>query len=193
VGTVGSVDERKGLVYFLDACARLREQYPSAHFVIVGHGDGDGSDVQSQYVRQLRVRASALALDGRLSFVAARDDVPEVMAALDVLVQPSLTEAGPLAPLEAMAMARPVVGTRVEGTAEEVVDGETGLLVEPRDGLALAGAIAMLLEDPQRRARMGREGQARVNRLYTLTTSANLIERVYQDVTAGVETRIEHA
>jgi glycosyltransferase involved in cell wall biosynthesis len=111
--------------------------------------------------------------------------MPEVMAALDVLVQPSLTEAGPLAPLEAMAMARPVVGTRIEGTAEEVVDGETGILVEPRDGVALAGAVAALLEDPARRTRMGREGQARVKRLYALSTAVDLIERVYRDATAS--------
>ena len=82
------------------------------------------------------------------------------MAALDILVQPSLTEAGPRAPLEAMAMMRPVVGTRVEGTAEEIVEGETGILVEPRDGIALARAVSALLDDPVRRERMGRAGRA---------------------------------
>ena len=103
------------------------------------------------------------------------------MAALDVLVQPSLTEAGPRAPLEAMAMGRPVVGTRVEGTAEEVVDGETGILVEPREGPALAHAIAALLDDPPRRIRMGRAGRARVEKFYSLETTADLIQGVYQD------------
>jgi glycosyltransferase involved in cell wall biosynthesis len=181
VGTVGSVDERKGHVYFLDACARIHIRYPAARFVIVGHSD-DGPADQVDYVRELRTRAGALGLNRCLSFVPARPDVPEVMAALDILVQPSLTEAGPRAPLEAMAMARPVVGTRIEGTAEEVMDGETGLLVEPRDGLALAGAIATLLDDTALRARMGRAGRARIEETYSLAATAGLIEQLYEDV-----------
>jgi glycosyltransferase involved in cell wall biosynthesis len=103
------------------------------------------------------------------------------MAALDVLVQPSLTEAGPRAPLEAMAMARPVVGTRVEGLAEEVVEGATGLLVPPRDARALAVAIDTLLDDPARRARMGQAGRARVERFYSLDTTAETVAALYRD------------
>jgi glycosyltransferase involved in cell wall biosynthesis len=180
VGTVGSVDERKGHLYFLDACATLHERCPAARFVIVGHANSDGPSAQIEYLRHLKDRAEALALSRCLSFVPARQDVPEVMAALDILVQPSLTEAGPRAPLEAMAMERPVVGTRVEGTAEEVVDGETGILVNARDSAALAEAIAALLGDPVLRQRMGRAGRARVERHYSLATTADLIENVYQ-------------
>jgi glycosyltransferase involved in cell wall biosynthesis len=121
-----------------------------------------------------------LALNDCLSFVPARADVPEVMAALDVLVQPSLTEAGPRAPLEAMAMERPVVGTRIEGTAEEVVDGETGMLVNVRDSDALASAIGTLLDDPDLRKRMGRAGRARIEQHYSLTMTADLMQHVYE-------------
>jgi glycosyltransferase involved in cell wall biosynthesis len=120
-------------------------------------------------------------LNGRLTFVPARADVPEIMAALDILVQPSLTEAGPRAPLEAMAMARPVVGTRVGGTAEEIVDGETGVLVPSAQAEPLARAIATLLDSPVERRRLGRAGRARVERYYSLASTADLIERVYQD------------
>jgi glycosyltransferase involved in cell wall biosynthesis len=84
-----------------------------------------------------------------------------------------------------MAMVRPVVGTRVEGTAEEVVDGETGILVEPRDAEGLAHAVLTLLRDPELRDRMGRAGRARVEKLYTLSRTADLIQGVYQDALIG--------
>jgi glycosyltransferase involved in cell wall biosynthesis len=180
VGTVGSVDERKGHRFFLDACARLHEQFPAARFVIVGHADSNGPAAQVEFLRQLKARAESLALNRCLSFVPTRQDVPQVMAALDILVQPSLTEAGPRAPLEAMAMERPVVGTRVEGTAEEVVDGRTGILVNSRDSRALAEAIGTLLGDPALRKQMGREGRARVEQYYSLDMTADLIEGVYE-------------
>jgi glycosyltransferase involved in cell wall biosynthesis len=83
-----------------------------------------------------------------------------------------------------MAMERPVVGTRVEGTAEEVVDGETGILVNARDSKALAEAVGALLGDPALRQRMGRAGRARVERHYSLATTADLIENVYEGAVA---------
>lgn len=183
VGTVGSVDERKGQAYFLDACPTIVASHPAVRFVIVGHTDG-GSPVQTGYFNHLRAKAATLGLDGRLTFVPARADMPQVMAALDILVQPSLTEAGPRAPLEAMATGRPVVGTRIEGTAEEVVDGETGVLVPPADSAALATAIDALLRDRARSLRLGRAGRARVQQCYSLDATANLIEETYDAAAA---------
>ena len=183
IGTVGSVDERKGQAYFLDACPTLAAKHPALRFVIVGHTDG-GSPAHAEYLAQLRAKASRLGLDDRLQFVPARADMPQVMAALDVLVQPSLTEAGPRAPLEAMATGRPVVGTRVEGLAEEVIDGETGVLVPPADSAALGAAIDDLLRDRDRRHRLGLAGRARVERFYSLDATADLIEHTYEAAAA---------
>lgn len=181
IGAVGSIDERKGQEYFIDAAAEVATRHAALRAVIVGGPRPDGPPAQVAYLAELRRRASSLGLDGRLIFVPARPDIPDVMAALDVLVQPSLTEAGPRAPLEAMAMARPVVGTRVEGLAEEVVEGATGLLVPPRDARALAAAIDTLLDDPARRARMGQAGRARVERFYSLDTTAETVAALYRD------------
>jgi len=181
IGTLGSVDERKGHMFFVEACASLHKRFPSVQFAIVGHTE-DGPRGQREYLNRLRARAAALGLDGSLAFVPARQDVPEVLAAFDVLVQPSLTEAGPRAPLEAMAMQRPVVGTRIEGTAEEVVDGETGLLVPPRDAAALAEAIAALLDNPTQRAEMGRAGRRRVEHLYSLGATADSVADLYRTI-----------
>jgi glycosyltransferase involved in cell wall biosynthesis len=180
VGTVGSVDERKGQTYFVEAFARLYARYPLLHGLVVGH-TSTGPDAQASYLNALRERARGLGLDGRLQFVPARPDIPEVMAALDVLVQPSLSEAGPRAPLEAMAMARPVVGTRVGAIPEEVVDGETALLVPPADSATLAEAIGRLLDDPGLRSAFGRAGRARVERYYSLTATAETIDRIYSE------------
>lgn len=187
IGTVGSVDERKGLSFFVEACARLSPRHPDARFVIVGCPSEQGPPAQRDYTTELKSQAQALGLNGRLTFVAARSNVPEVMAALDLLVQPSLTDAGPRAPLEAMAMNRAVVGSRVEGIAEEVVDGETGVLVEPRNSAALADAIEALLWDTSLRERMGKAGRARVEKLYSLKTTARLLQDVYRTTLGSQE------
>ncbi len=187
-GTVGSIDERKGQVYFVDACGLLRRRNPLFRAVVVGHTEGAPA-APGSYLDLLRARSSALELDGCLQFVPARSDVPAVMAALDVLVQPSLTEAGPRAPLEAMAMSRPVVGTRVGAIPEEVVEGETALLVPPADAASLADAISRLIDAPHLRAELGRAGRKRVERHFSLTATAETVERVYDEAAARADRR----
>jgi glycosyltransferase involved in cell wall biosynthesis len=90
------------------------------------------------------------------------------MKSIDLFVMSSVTEGLGSAILEAMACRRAVVGTRAGGIPEAVVDGETGLLVSPRDDHALAGAMATLLKDPVRRARMGAAGRARVEAVFSI-------------------------
>jgi glycosyltransferase involved in cell wall biosynthesis len=189
IGTVGSVDERKGQIHLVEACRLIRGRHPALRCLIVGYTN-EGPAAQVEYLRLLRARATALGLDGSVTFVPAREDVPEVIAALDILVQPSLTEAGPRAPLEAMAMARPVVGTRVGGTAEEIVDGETGVLVPPGVAGPLAEAISGLLDAPDERRRLGQAGRVRVEQRYSLAATADLIERIYREA-ASVARRLE--
>jgi glycosyltransferase involved in cell wall biosynthesis len=182
VATVGSVDERKGNIYFIEACGLLKSSHPHLRFAIVGVPPAGQETAAARYFEQLQARSHSLNLDDRLSFVPMRTDVPNIMAGIDLLAQPSLTEAGPRAPLEAMAMAKPVVGTTIEGTREEVVDGATGVLVEPCDPVALANAIAMLADDCELRARMGRAGRVRVENSYSLDSTATLIEQLYNEV-----------
>ena len=106
-----------------------------------------------------RARARDRGLEDQVEFLGYRDDMPALLADCDVAVLPSLKEGMPRAVLEAMAVGRPVVGTRVPGTREAIRDGETGFLVEADDADGFADAVATLLRDAALRATMGSRGR----------------------------------
>jgi len=107
-----------------------------------------------------------------------------VVAELDVLALPSWTEGLPLVVLEAMASARAVVATPVGGTPELVQDGETGLLVPPRDPEALAAALRRLLADADLRRRLGEAGERRVRAEFTLDAMCSRVLAIYDELAA---------
>jgi glycosyltransferase involved in cell wall biosynthesis len=146
VGTVSRLsDERKGLKHFIDMAATVAPAHPPARFLIVGDG----------VLRPgLEQRARELGIADRVIFAGWRTDIPEMLAAMDVFVMPSLFEGGPTTVLEAMAMAKPVVASRVGMVPEVLEHGETGLIVKPGDSHALADAVDQLLSDGTLRARM---------------------------------------
>ncbi len=182
IGMVANVDPRKGHHVFIDACARVLADNPAARFVIVGSLSLPGT---SAYCERLRKQVVERQLTKVFDFLGPRDDIPEVMASLDVVVQPSLTEAGPRAPLEAMAMERPLVVSDAGGNSEEVVDGETGLVVPTQDVVALAEAIIKLTRDRELGCRLGRAGRQHVLRSYRAETSANKIQEIYDRLLSG--------
>lgn len=152
VGVVARFEPVKGVEYFVQAAALLGDRESAARFVAAGWGSQES---------RLREKAFALGLAGRLSFVGRLPSVVPLLAALDVLVVPSLSEAFGLVALEAMALGIPVVASDVGGLAEIVVPGITGLLVPPADPAALADAVESLLDDTGRARKMGAAGLAR--------------------------------
>jgi glycosyltransferase involved in cell wall biosynthesis len=154
VGLVANIRGSKGHRFFLEAAREVLRARPDARFLIVG--DGIGFD-------DVRLRVKELGLERHVVMTGFRRDVPEVMAALDVLVLPSIkSEAVSQVIPQALAVGTPVVGTSVGGTPELVRDGETGRLVPPGDALALARAITELLADPGRARALARRGQEEV-------------------------------
>jgi glycosyltransferase involved in cell wall biosynthesis len=150
--TVARFYPQKGHCYLAEAAPYIVERVPNAHFIWVGEGEH-----QDELCQQVQ----ALGLAGHVSFLGSRDDVPELMAAADLFVLPSLFEGLPLVVLEAMAADLPVVGTRVCGTSELIEDSVTGRLVEARDAMALASALIQALTQPSLRARWARAAQRR--------------------------------
>ena len=149
----------KGHDVFLHATVRLAQTYPTAHFLVVGDGERR-EDLQSL--------AIALGVGERVHFLGWRRDIPTILAGLDIVVLPTILdfEGTPLAVIEALASAKPVVATCVGGVPEVVRDGETGLLVPPRDPEALAKAISRLLEDPIMGQQLGASGRSLVCKVY---------------------------
>jgi glycosyltransferase involved in cell wall biosynthesis len=167
---VARLAEVKGQRVLLAALTRL-----VATAVLVGRDLEQGG----AYEDELRADAELLGVAGRVVFAGYRDDVPSVLAGCDVFCLPSFAEGLPLVVLEAMAHAKPVVATRVGGTGELVVDGETGLLVPPGDVDALAHALSELLADPLRAARMGEAGRKRVLAEFGAAAMAERVLELY--------------
>jgi len=159
VGTVGALVPHKGHRHFVAAAARVLRRIPDARFFIVGEGDER---------RALEAHIRHLKLEKHVFLTGWREDVLSIHKSFDLFVLSSVTEGLGTAVLDAMACRRAVVATRTGGIDEAVDEGRTGLLVDPHDESALAKAIATLLEDDGRRARMGDAGRARVEEKFSV-------------------------
>jgi glycosyltransferase involved in cell wall biosynthesis len=158
VGVVGRLDPIKGHDLFLEAAALVARERPDARFPVVG---GELREADAGYGAGLAARARELGLNGAVRFTDHQDDAIPWIDALDVIVIPSRSEAGPLVLGEAMALGRPVVATDVAGPAEVVEHGRTGLLVPRGDAGAMAGAILDLLAAPARAVALGHAASTR--------------------------------
>jgi glycosyltransferase involved in cell wall biosynthesis len=176
---VARLTEQKGHRYLLRALPALLAQWPRLTCLFVGEGPCHES--LQQAAEQSGVRQAC-------RFVGATEAVTEFYAAADVVVLPSLSEGFPFVVLEALAMGKPVVATRVNGVPEIIEDGRTGLLVEPRDAAALEQAIARMLRQPEEAARMALAGQAAVAARFTA-------ERMVRETAAALEAALlrEHS
>jgi glycosyltransferase involved in cell wall biosynthesis len=153
--TASRLEFEKGIHVALGAAARLRERHRDVHLVVSGRG---------RHEHTLRQRASALGLDGAVTFTGLLDhgDLADLLAASDVCMLPSLRPEGlPLVAVEAQACGVPVVASHVDGTDAAVADGVTGFLVPRGSPDDLARALETLLDDSGRREQMGRAARAR--------------------------------
>jgi teichuronic acid biosynthesis glycosyltransferase TuaC len=173
---VGKLVPRKGVDALVEAMGILGRRPGGAPLLVAG---GIGPMREG-----LERRAAELGVADRIRFVGKipHDEVGWWMAAGDVFVLPSLSEGLPTVVCEAMNCGRPVVATAVDGTPEIVRDGETGLLVPPRDPEALAAALARVLEEPGLAARMGAQALRIGRETYTWDANAARMERLYEGV-----------
>jgi glycosyltransferase involved in cell wall biosynthesis len=141
-----------------------------AHFVFAG----DGPDRAA-----LAALASQLGLDGRVTFLGRRRDVPELIAAADLVVLPSWYEGLPLAVLEAMAAGRPVIASRLPGIQEIITEGADGVLFEPGDPADLARAIGQLLANPSEARRLGAAARRTVADRFSADAMGDRVGQVY--------------
>ena len=157
VVSVGRLHPVKGFDVLLQASARLRAAGVDHRVLIAGGAQAD----QQRYAESLFALRDETGLDGIVEFCGDIPDPGRLLAQAAVYVQPSRADVLPLATLEAMASALPVVASRVGGLPDAVQDRVSGLLVLPGDPAALADALACLLADPQRRERYGAAGRSR--------------------------------
>ncbi len=168
IGAVGRLEPVKGFAYFVEAARATAGSVPESRFILVG----DGSLADS-------LRAQAADLGDRFRFLGLRHDVPDLMAAFDLCVVPSLNEGMGRVVLEAGAAGVPVVASRVGGIPEIVRDGDTGILVPPQRSGAIVEAALRLHGDPALRLRMS-EAARSLTAAYGLEQMVRRIEDLYE-------------
>lgn len=175
LGAVGRLEEQKGHIYLLDALHRLKGEIPGLTLLVAGEG---------RRRKALEARARDLGIGGMVRFLGTRRDLPVILKALDLYVQPSLWEGLSLALLQAMGAGLPVVGSRVEGIMQVVEDGVNGVLAPPGDGAALAGAILELYRRPEARPRLGDAARRTVLEGYSQEAMFARLEALYLELAA---------
>lgn len=174
VGIIANLRPEKNHGTLLAAVPAVIRRIPTARFLIVGTGPMEA---------KLKAIVNARRLTEYVRFLGDRTDVPELLSAVDVCVLPSHTnESLPNAILEAMSAGRPVVATAVGGSAELIEPGRTGFLVPPGDAESLADRIALLLEQPALREKLGSAARARTEAEFDIALSVRRFEALYTEM-----------
>lgn len=178
IGTVGRLVPHKGHDYLFEAVKKVRKKYDRVKIIVVGSGP-----------EEERLKRSVKTLGIDVLFLSERKDVPELMKAMDIYVQPSFWETFGLTIAEAMSSGLPVVATNVGGIPEVVLDGETGILVKPEDSDAIADALLRLIENPDLAQKMGEKGRDVAFSKFSGQRYAKDMERLYTSLIEERKTR----
>ncbi len=171
IGVVAQLIERKGHADLLDALPLVLGEHPELRVLLFGRGPLE---------QTLRMKAQGHGLEAVVRFCGFRNDLQRILPCLDLLVHPARREGMGVAVLEAASAALPVVACRSGGLAEIVVSGETGLLVEPGEPLALADSIRVLLDNPERARAMGVRARRRIEEHFSLKAQAAAHVSLYE-------------
>ncbi len=172
VGAVGTIKEVKGQRVLLEAMVPLLRERPGLRLVLAG-------DRRGRYAEELARETREAGMEERVVMPGPVADVPDLLAALDLFVLPSLSEGMSNALLEAMASGCPIVATRVGGNAEALAEGRAGLLVPAGDPDALREAIVRLLDDPDLAAALAARAVVRARTHYSLEGMLETTEALY--------------
>ena len=177
IGTVANLFPRKGLEYLVEAIGHLKKTFPRILLVIVGTGDGE-------YERQLRMQVEHLGLTEQILFAGFQDHPEFFISQFDVFVLPSILEGLGIVLLEAMALRKPIVASKVGGIPEIVQHEKTGLLVKPADVEDLFNGLLTLCQNPDTCRQMGEEARRRVVASFSVERMMEQLYRLYDGVLA---------
>jgi glycosyltransferase involved in cell wall biosynthesis len=168
--TVAVLRPQKGIQFMIRTLPVILNSHPNTWYLIVGDG---------AHRETLVAEADKAGVKERAIFAGMRKDIPRLLAASDVFVLPTLTEALPTVLAEAMAARLPIVASRVGGIPEMVVDGHNGCLVEPQNLEQLRAACIHLLVDRENRAAMGADGWKIVQEKFNIERQVDRLEELY--------------
>ena len=176
IGAIGRLVVEKGLEYLLGGMPEVLKRLPQAKVLLVGDGP---------LKAHLEKRVSSLGLKERVIFTGFRSDIREILSAIDLLVIPSLVEGFPMITLEAMAMAKPIIASDIPGIREQIRDGESGILVPPKDSRALAAAMLKILASNGAAENIGLAARQTVEKKFSIKKMVMETERLYLSLHQG--------
>jgi glycosyltransferase involved in cell wall biosynthesis len=179
LGVIGQLGQRKGHLYLLKALRDLIRTFPQIVLWIVGKEPEKSIE---GYTEQLYQYVAQTDLEQYVKFWGFQKEIPDILAQLDILLLPSLQEPFGKIVIEAMAMGKPVIASKVGGVPEIVVDGKTGILVPPKDSEAIRQALEHLIHKREIRIQMGLEGQKRVKRFFNIQRTVRHTEQIYEQL-----------
>jgi len=176
IGIASTLRSWKGHQYLLDAFQQLATEDERLHLMLVGGGP------MEKLIDEIIADSS---VGSRIHRVGQRDDMPDMLAAMDIFTLPSYANEGvPQAILQAMAMGLPVVSTHVGAIAEAVQDGETGFMIDPKNAQQLADKLRVLTKDPDLCTTFGQSGQQWVRSRFSMDIMLDAMQTIFQEVQA---------
>lgn len=173
ITTIAELHPRKGLIHLLKACEILMEKNMIFKCIIIGEG---------QQRKELERYIEKHRLEKFIKLLGTRHDIPQLLASSDVFVLPSLNEAFGLVLLEAMIAGLPIIATKNGGIPEIIENGKNGILVAPKDSLALAEAIEKILSSPDLVRKMSEKNQEDVRKKFEVKEMVKKTEEVYHSI-----------
>lgn len=175
--TTSMISPQKGLEFMLLAVKKLKECFPQAKLIIIG----DAIPSQKAYYQNLRELSVRLGVDKNVLFThyIPVEELRSILSVADVFAMSSINEGTPVSILEAMSMEKAVVATNVGGVSDQVVDGETGILISSKNSDALAKAIAILLKDTEKKAEMEKNARKRIQAMFSLQSCIQRYKKYY--------------
>ncbi len=170
IGAIGRMVWEKGFEFLIKAIPEVVQIVPEAQFVFVGEGP---------LKDKLIVKSEQLNVRDRIIFAGFRNDINDILAAIDLLVIPSLSEGFPMITLEAMAMEKAIIASCINGITEQITDGENGILVPPKDHISLAEAIMRLIQNRELPIKLSMSARKKVEQEFSVEKMVAETEKVY--------------
>jgi glycosyltransferase involved in cell wall biosynthesis len=176
VVAISRLHRQKGVSYLLRAASLVRRELPQVKVVVAGGGP---------LARTLEAELKVLKLEDSVSLLGERTDAPDLLAAADLFVLPSLWEGLPYVLVEAAALGKPIVAANIDGVREVIRNGVDGLLVKPRDPAALAASMLFLLKDSEFARRLGESARVAIPPKFSVERMIGETEALYLEILAA--------
>lgn len=173
IGTIAHLTDHKGHIYLLQAIPKILKEIPNCFFLFVG-----GGELKELLVEKARI----LGVKDKVIFTGFREDIPKILSILDLFVLPSHLEGLCTSLMDALYMQVPIVATTAGGIPEVISNGKTGLLVPPKDPVALAEAVVELMKDEDKKKAFAKRGKKKISEKFTASKMVEGVEKVYLSI-----------